>query len=140
MKNTYELKATSQKSYYGKAAVIENEDGTKSLRSYETIVCTYDPETGKFTRLWGGWSRTTANHINDFRRLFGLAPLNKKELESIPVSGPTATGERYKVEFSNGFVSWVANTIFDSASAAWDFAEKVMETRNYTICADVIES
>lgn len=139
MKETI-LKATTQRSYYGKAAVIDNEDGTKALRSYETIVCTLDPETGKFTRLWGGWSRTTSRHVNDFRRLFGLPALSKKEWESLPVSGPTATGERYKVAFTNGFVSWVANTIFDSASAAWDFAEKVMETRNYTICADVIEA
>lgn len=133
------LKATRQKSYYGKAAVIDT-DGKKSLRSYETIVCAFDPETGNFTRLWGGWSRTTSNHVNDFRRLFGLPALSKKEWESLPVSGPTATGERYKVEFSNGFVSWVANTIFDSAAAAWDFAEKVMESRNYAICADVVEA
>ena len=133
------LKATTQKSYYGKA-IIREENGEKLLRSYETIVCKYNPETGKFTRLWGGWSRTTANHVNDFRRLYGLPTLSKKEWEAIPVCGPTATGERYKVEFSNGFVSWVANTIFDSASQAWDFAEKVMQSRNYAICADVIEA
>lgn len=33
-----ELKATTQKSYYGKAIVIEDKFGNKRLKSYKTIV------------------------------------------------------------------------------------------------------
>ena len=87
MKETI-LKATTQKSYYGKAAVIDNEDGYKSLRSYETIVCAFDPESGKFSRLWGGWSRTTSRHVNDFRRLFGLPAMSQKKVGKPPRQRP----------------------------------------------------
>lgn len=132
--NEMRLEATRQKSYYGKAGVI-TEGNVRKLRSYETIVCEYNTETGEFVRLWGGYSRTTANHVNDFRRLFGLPALSKREWEALPC----ANEERYKVEFSNGFVNWIAGATFDSMEAAWEFAEKVMEERNYCACADVVE-
>ena len=131
------LNATFQKSYYGKAHVITNDDGTLLLRSYETIVCEYDPNTNTFRKLWNGYSRTTMKHINDFRKLCGLSMLIKKEWDSIPFSGDEQG--KWKVEFSNGFVSWVAETVFGSYDEAWSFAERIMEERNYSICADVFE-
>lgn len=137
MKET-KLNATTQKSYYGKAVIIDDENGVFALRSYDTIVCRYDSNTGVFTRLWGGYSRTTANHVNDFRRHFGLAPLCKKEWEKIPVEGES--GERYKVEFSNGFVSWVAGVIFDNEDDAWTFAEDTISSARRYLCACVIEA
>jgi hypothetical protein len=132
------LEASYQKSYYRKAHVINNDDGTVSLRSYETIVCKYNPGTGEFTRLWGGYSRTTMNHINDFRRLFNLPALNKKAWEALPVNG--GSGERYKVEFSNGFVNWTSEVVFDSYESADFFGEGVSEARNWRVAYAVIEA
>lgn len=132
MKN--ELKATTQKSYYGKAVVIDGANGVKMLKSYDTIVCSYDPMTGEFARMWGGYSRTTMNHVNDFRRLFDLPALSKKEWESIPCGND----ERFRVEFSNGFVNWKAGIVFDDEDEAWDFAESVCASRDYRISADVV--
>ena len=133
MTTSYNLKATTQASYYGKAKVIETGEAVQ-LKSYDTIVC--EIVNGEFRRLWGGYSRTTMNHINDFRRLFGLDTINKKEWMSLPCG----SDEQYKVEFSNGFVCWTAGTIFDSESQAWEFAEKVQESRNFSIFADVIRA
>lgn len=130
----FKLNATRQKDYYGKAKVIDNENGVFSLRSYDTIVCEYDTTAGEFRRLWGGYSRTTANHVNDFRRLFGLPAVSKKEWESLPCSNM----ERYKVEFSNGFVNWVSEVVFDDEEDAYGFAESVEARNNYRFCAAVI--
>ena len=130
----YKLQATTQKSYYGKAKVIETENGESLLKSYETIVCKVTA-SGDFVRLWGGYSNTTKAHINDFRRLFGFAPLNKKEWESIPVSpeSESDSGERYKVRFSNGFVNWTAGAVFDNEEDACDFADSVCAAHQWRV-------
>lgn len=119
----YKLSATTQKSYSGKAVVIEN-GGEIMLRSYNTIVCKID-RNGDFVRLWGGYSVTTMNHINDFRKAHGLVTLNKKAWCSLPCEN----NEQYKVEFTNGFVSWKAGVIFDDYEAANDFAEQIEQNR-----------
>ena len=140
----FKLEATTQKSYYGKAWVIKDGDinlnpsAVARLRSYDTIVCEYNPKTGEFTRLWGGYSRTTANHINDFRRMYGLEPLNKKAWDALPVKNDS--GERYKVEFSNGFVNWTAGLTFDSAEDADEFGENLCESRNWRVSYAVVEA
>ena len=36
---TFELKATTQKSYYRKAFVLQDASGNVFLQSYDTIVC-----------------------------------------------------------------------------------------------------
>lgn len=79
-----ELKATTQKSYYGKAIVIEDKFGNKRLKSYKTIVAEITKK-GKFKRLWEGYSRTTMNHINDFRNENGLEKINAKEWKNLQV-------------------------------------------------------
>lgn len=61
----------SRKSFYGKAQVIENKDGSKYLRSYETIVCSIDA-SGKFKRHWSGYSPTTMRHVNSFLEFYGI--------------------------------------------------------------------
>ena len=127
---TEKLNATTQKSYYGKAHVITHEDGTKELKSYSTIVCKVTP-CGEFVRMWGGYSRTTANHVNDFRALFGLPALSKKEWKALPCGN----GERYKVMYSNGFVTHSAGVIFDDEAAADDFAERFEASHNYIFSA-----
>lgn len=80
----YELPATTQKSYYGKAYVLHDINGKIYLKSYNTFVCSID-RNGNFARHWNGYSRTTANHVNDFCKLFGLPGGNKKWWDNLPV-------------------------------------------------------
>ena len=85
MERIFELKATNQKSYYNKAFVIEKGNNIKQLKSYQTIVCEYNTDTGEFTRLWAGYSPTTGNHIKDFIKLYNINfDFNKKNWESLP--------------------------------------------------------
>lgn len=140
----FKLEATTQKSYYGKAVVIKDGDinldpsAVARLRSYDTIVCEYNPKTGEFTRLWGGYSRTTANHINDFRRLYGLPALNKKAWESLPVKG--GSGERYKVEYSNGFFCAQSEAVFDDYDTVEKFAADIERLHNGRVFAYPVEA
>ena len=57
----------TRKSFYGKAHVIDHEDGTIELQSYDTIVsrCV----NGKVEEL-GKWSQTTTRHQKEFRKQF----------------------------------------------------------------------
>ena len=84
VKREFALPALCQKSFYGKASVIESVEGEIFLRSYDTLVC-YIDKGGKFRRLWCGYSRTTANHINDFRSHYGLDKMSKKEWDQMVV-------------------------------------------------------
>lgn len=65
----YELTARydSRKSFYGKAHIIDYENGTQELQSYDTIVsrCT----NGKVEHL-GKWSQTTSRHQREFEKQF----------------------------------------------------------------------
>lgn len=65
----YELspRYDTRKSFYGKAHVIDHEDGTLELQSYDTIVsrCV----NGKVEEL-GKWSATTTRHQKEFRKQF----------------------------------------------------------------------
>lgn len=67
----YELKPIyDRKSFYGKATVIERDNGDIELRSYDTIVARI--RNGNFERLWDDYSATTMRHINSFLRTFGI--------------------------------------------------------------------
>ena len=57
----------TRKSFYGKARVVDHEDGTIELQSYNTIVsrCV----NGKVEEL-GKWSQTTTRHHKEFRKQF----------------------------------------------------------------------
>ena len=65
----FELKPIwgQQQSFYGRAIVISDGDATY-LKSYGTIVCSYDMSEGyaNFRRHWHGYSATTQRHINAF--------------------------------------------------------------------------
>ena len=87
----YELKAMRQKSYYGKATVYES-DTIVALKSYDTFVCYIDKTTGTFYRTWDGYSATTAKHVDDFRRLNNLKPLDKKEWLNIEYTACNVLG------------------------------------------------
>jgi hypothetical protein len=55
----------SRKSFYGKCHVIQFEDGTERLYSYETAIIDSLP-SGELVRIWDGWSATTGRHIMEF--------------------------------------------------------------------------
>lgn len=77
----YELNATTQKSYYGKALVLENKSTIK-LQSYETIVAVFNKKTNVL-KIYGWYSMTTSKHINDFLRELGSCKkLSKKDMEN----------------------------------------------------------
>lgn len=80
---SWELKATSQKSFYKKAYVLEDEEGNFFLQSYDTIVCGI--VNGIFKKFWNGYSKTTQTHINDFRKCYNMGKLYKKEWDSLSV-------------------------------------------------------
>lgn len=65
----YELIARydRRKSFYGKAHVIDHENGVLELRSYNTIVSRC--ENGKVEHL-GKWSQTTTRHQKEFEKQF----------------------------------------------------------------------
>lgn len=70
MKSIIELiPIDSHKSFYGKAKVIEVENG-RYLRSYDTKVC-FLSYGGTFEKLWHGYSATTMRHINAFMNFIG---------------------------------------------------------------------
>lgn len=70
----YELTPTNnQASFYGKAIVIIDDEGTETLISYDTPIIERTAD-GKLNRLWfGDWTATTGRHIKSF------CGLNKKQ-------------------------------------------------------------
>ena len=66
----------SKKSFYGKAKVIECENG-RYLQSYSTIVC-FLSYGGTFKKLWDGYSQTTMHHINSFMNFVGWSEYGGK--------------------------------------------------------------
>ncbi|BET21243.1 hypothetical protein [Solobacterium moorei] len=77
MSKIYELKPTqNQKSFYGKALVRIENDGTETLYSYNTPIISRSPN-GELKRLWFGFTATTGKHIKAF------CGLNKAEFENL---------------------------------------------------------
>lgn len=69
-----------QKSFYGKAYVTVELDGTRTLTSYCSEVMRQDPD-GTYHRLLDWWSATTGRHIKAF------SGMNKAEYEALPYEG-----------------------------------------------------
>ena len=81
----YELPCLdSRKSFYGKATVIQKDDGTRVLRSYHTEVCAVTSD-GKVIKLWDGYSATTMRHVNSFLRFCGVNEGGKAYWDSLPI-------------------------------------------------------
>ena len=76
------------KSFYGKAKVIETENGEKVLQSYNTEVCKISCN-GEFVRMWEGYSTTTMRHVNSFLSFFGISGGGKAwwEAQSVGKAG-----------------------------------------------------
>lgn len=75
----YELvPLNGRKSFYGKAVVQVDKNGTETLYSYFTKICSRD-KNGNIKRFYSGWSLTTGIHIKSF------CGLTKKEFEALPI-------------------------------------------------------
>lgn len=62
----YELTPDNgRKSFYGKAKVIIEADGTETLYSYDTPIIKKLVD-GSLVKMWDGWSNTTGTHIKAF--------------------------------------------------------------------------
>lgn len=74
----YELTPTNnQASFYGKARVVIDDEGTETLISYDTPIIERTAD-GKLNRLWfGDWTATTGRHIKSF------CGLNKKQFMAL---------------------------------------------------------
>lgn len=80
----YELIPTDgRKSFYGKAVVIVEDNGTETLYSYNTPIIKR-LVSGELVKFWGGWSATTGRHIKAFCGL-NKAGYEKLELVKKPV-------------------------------------------------------
>lgn len=63
---TYGLIPTDgRKSFYGKAVVIVEDNGTETLYSYGTPIIKR-LVSGELVKLWDGWTATTGRHIQAF--------------------------------------------------------------------------
>lgn len=76
------------KSFYGKAKIIETENGEKVLQSYNTEVCKISSNC-EFVRMWEGYSATTMRHVNSFLSFYdmnggGKAWWNMQPVEKSP--------------------------------------------------------
>lgn len=73
---TYELKPTDgRKSFYGKAVVMVEDNGTETLYSYNTPIIKR-LVSGELVKLWDGWTATTGRHIKAFCGLNKAAYMN----------------------------------------------------------------
>lgn len=80
----YEMIPTDgRKSFYGKAVVIVEDNGTETLYSYNTPIIKR-LVSGELVKLWDGWSATTGRHIKAFCGL-NKAGYEKLELVKKPV-------------------------------------------------------
>ena len=71
----------SRKSFYGKAVVFIQEDGSKVLRSYNTNVARITAENE--LEIYGTYSPTTLRHIKEFMYQNGFEVVSKKEMEAL---------------------------------------------------------
>ena len=75
----YELSPVDGRaSFYNKARVVIDENGTETLFSYNTAVMRRESD-GTLTRLWSGWTATSGRHI------YAFSGLRKKEWDALPV-------------------------------------------------------
>lgn len=89
MNQIYLVPADGRKSFYKKAVLLDDEKGTRILKSYDTQVCKLI-SGGAFVKMWDGYSATTQRHINAFRAHCRLPGITKKQWESLE------TGKKYQ--------------------------------------------
>jgi len=98
MKRYYLMPTDGRKSFYNKAVVQINDDGSETLYSYETPIITRTA-TGQLVKLWDGWTATTGRHIAAFCGLnkAGFAALEYQDKPTTGSGGRTLTNaESYR--------------------------------------------
>lgn len=60
-------------------ASVSFKDGFYTLTSYYTDVCSYNPGSNTFIKLWDGYSATTMKHIDTFLDIFNKRGFNKRD-------------------------------------------------------------
>jgi len=83
---TFDLKPIgNEKSFYGKAVVVEHINSLaqvkSTLKSYNTTVAEYNHDTNEM-KVFGYYSATTARHINAFLDFYGFDTCTKQELNN----------------------------------------------------------
>lgn len=72
------------RTFYGKAVVVEEENGGCLLLSYGVPVCRIT-SGGEFIRIWPGYSATTMRHVNSFIYFYGVPGGGKKWWDALEV-------------------------------------------------------
>lgn len=82
---SYELiPIDGRKSFYGKAVVMIDADGSETLYSYNTPIIKRTT-SGELVKMWDGWSVTTGRHIKAFCGL-NKAGFIELKLEKKPIN------------------------------------------------------
>jgi len=79
----YELSTQydSRASFYGKAQVIEDDEGDLTLQSYSTKVAKLSTnKCPNFCEVYGTYSQTTLRHIKEFLKQNGFRADNSKQI------------------------------------------------------------
>lgn len=100
----YELIPTDgRKSFYGKAVVIVEDNGTETLYSYGTPIIKR-LVSGDLVKLWEGWTATTGRHIKAF---CGLNKAGFLKLESLcipPMAANMTPAQSYNAMITRRYI------------------------------------
>ena len=89
----YELPCYDRQSFQGRAHVIENDDGTRTLASYNTLICRFNPYTHELEKLDPTATNTTRRHISAFLRFCGIPDIRGRKWDSLPLHTAVDTRE-----------------------------------------------
>ena len=95
MLKVYDLQPINQKSFYGKARILDN-GKQKTLVSYDTVICSFTND-GIFIPFWIDYSATTMKHINAFMYSIGLNSFNKKKWLSLEYNKEYTINDLYNI-------------------------------------------
>ena len=103
-----------RKSFYGKAFVEIDDNGNRTLVSYNTKVLR-ENANGTFIRLWNDWSATTGRHIKAF------CNMNKKEFFTVPYNEAEAETTCFRAHYINPFSGYEMSRICQTEEEANEF-------------------
>lgn len=82
MAKYYLAPTNGRKSFYGKAYVLDNGNGSKSLYSYDTLVCGIHEGKVQLYPMWD-CSITTLTHVRAFLKAEGFEIGSKAEMTKL---------------------------------------------------------
>ena len=126
-----------QKSFYKKAYTTKEGIYT-CLYSYDTLVMV-KTKSGYFYRVWGGYSKTTLEHIKAFMN-YNISKKEWLEMGCInPKTFELVEKERYKITFYNPFTEYTPALIFDDYESALEYAEDLICKWDYRFVYQITE-